>query len=303
MAQNLSYILGMTTLDPSAHNAVERKPRDDEIDVFGLTHRGKVRPLNEDHFLIASLHKKVQVYMTSLSQTQTFTGDTERLAFLAMVADGVGGGPHGDEASRRAVEMTTEYVMRSLHCYYTTDALDEQAFPERLEEAALHCHADLQRSAQEDAELAGMATTLTLWFSVWPRGYLLQVGDSRAYLLRDRRLTQLSHDQTMAQVLIDQGILSRTDAAGTRWEHVLASSIGGPESLPVVTQVHQQWGDVGLLCSDGLTKHVPDERIRQRLLEMPSAKAGCEGLLDDALAAGGTDNITIVIGRTVRDDA
>jgi protein phosphatase len=292
----------MRTSGSFARADPERKPRDEEIDVFGLTHRGNVRPVNEDHFLIASLHKKVQVYMTSLPDSAEFTGDTERLAFMAMVADGVGGGPHGNEASRWAVETTTHYVTRSLNCYYTTDASDATAFPRGLQDAALHCHADLQRRADENAEYAGMATTLTMWFSVWPRGYLLQVGDSRAYLLRDGQLTQLSRDQTMAQVLIDQGVLTRADAEGTRWEHVLASSIGGPESLPVVTQVEQQWGDVGLLCSDGLTKHVPDERIRERLTTMPSAREGCEALLQDALEAGGTDNITIVIGRTARGD-
>lgn len=276
------------------------KPRDQEIDVFGLTHRGNVRPVNEDHFLIASLHRHVQVHLTSLPDAEAIGGETERLAYIAMVADGVGGGPHGDRASRWAVEAVTRYVTRSLNCYYASNPNDEDSFPRALEEAALACHGELHDRAKADEEFEGMATTLTLWLGVWPRAYLLQVGDSRAYLLRDGELKQLSHDQTMAQVLIDQGILSRTDAMGTRWEHVLASSIGGPESLPVVTRVDQQWGDAGLLCSDGLTKHVPDDRIREVLGSMASAKDGCETLLREALDAGGTDNITIVIGRTLR---
>lgn len=292
----------MTASGSFAAAAEARKPRDDEIDVFGLTHRGNVRPVNEDHFLIASLHRQVQVHLTSLPAPGAIAGDTERLAYLAMVADGVGGGPHGDRASAWAVEAITRYVTRSLHCYYTMDPADG-SFPRALEEAALACHGELHERAKESEEFEGMATTLTLWLGVWPRAYVLQVGDSRAYLLRDGQLKQLSRDQTMAQVLIDQGILTRTDAAGTRWEHVLASSIGGPESLPVVTRVDQQWGDAGLLCSDGLTKHVPDERIRERLAEMPSARAGCEALLEDALEAGGTDNITIVIGRTQKRSA
>jgi protein phosphatase len=296
----MSYIDGMTAPGSSTGTSADRKPRDDEIDVFGLTHRGRVRTVNEDQFLIASLHKKVQVHMTSLPDSQAFSGDTSRLAFLAMVADGVGGGPHGDDASRWAIEALTQYVTHSLNCYYTSDATNQEAFTQGLEEAALHCHAELQLRADSDPELEGMATTLTLWLGVWPRAYVLQVGDSRAYLLRENRLTQLSSDQTMAQVLVEQGILTRADAMGTRWEHVLSSSIGGPESLPVVTRVDQQWGDVGLLCSDGLTKHVPDERIRERLKAMPTARAGCEALLQDALDDGGTDNITIVIGRTTK---
>ena len=289
----------MTAPTPATGAPPVRKPRDDEIDVHGLTHRGKVRKVNEDQFLISSLHKKVQVHMTSLPSTQEFAGDTERLAFLAMVADGVGGSAHGSDASRLAVEVITKYLTHSLQCYYTSDTTDESAFLVGLEDAALHCHSDLLKHAEETG-FDGMATTLTLWLGVWPRAYVLQVGDSRAYLMRGEHLTQLSRDQTMAQVLIDQGILTRADATGTRWEHVLSSSIGGPESVPVVTRVDQQWGDVGLLCSDGLTKHVSDERIRERLRTMNSAREGCEALLQDALDGGGTDNITILIGRTLK---
>jgi protein phosphatase len=147
-----------------------------------------------------------------------------------------------------------------------------------------------------------MATTLTLWLGVWPRAYLLQVGDSRCYLLRDGTLTQISRDQTMAQELLDQGVLTRTDVLNTRWANVLASAIGGPQAAPVVTRLEQAWGDAGLLCSDGLTRHVSDERIRERMLSMTSAKQVCESLLQDALDAGGSDNITILIGRSVRKD-
>ena len=80
--------------------------------------------------------------------------------------------------------------------------------------------------------------------------------------------------------------------------NVLASAIGGPQAAPTVTRLDQHWGDIGLLCSDGLTKHVPDERIRERLVAMTSARQVCEALLADALDAGGTDNVTILVGRT-----
>lgn len=278
-----------------------RKPRDDEIDAYGLTHRGKVRRGNQDHFLIASLHKRMEVHVTSLPQPGQLVG-VERLAFLAMVADGVGGGPGGEEASRLAAEAITRYVTQSLECYYTADPTDEATFPQRLEEAALRCHMDVSRHGMGDPERAGMATTLTLWLGVWPRAYLLQVGDSRCYILRDGALQQISRDQTMAQELVDQGVITRTDLLNTRWAGVLASAIGGPQAAPVVTQLDQEWGDVGLLCSDGLTRHVGDDRIRERLSAMTSAKDACEGLLQDALDAGGHDNITILVGRSVRKD-
>ncbi len=280
----------------------DRKPRDEEIDVYGLTHPGKVRKDNQDHFLICSLRKQVVVHHTSLPDGGRFPTETERVAFLAMVADGVGGGSQGEEASRVAVEAITDYVAQSMTCYYTTDSSDDAAFSTALEEAALRAHAHIAELARDDPDRRGMATTLTLWLGVWPRAYLLQVGDSRCYVLRQGELLQISRDQTMAQELVEQGVLTRTNAPQTRWAHVLSSALGGHQTAPVVTRLDQEWGNVGLLCSDGLTKEVSDERIRERLLAMTSAQQVCEALLQDALDAGGTDNITILVGRSVRSD-
>jgi serine/threonine protein phosphatase PrpC len=288
----------MTTPQPVA--TPSRKPRDDEIDVYGVTHVGKVRRTNEDHFLICSLRKHLQVHLTSLPERTLVPPDGERLAFLAMVADGVGGSAGGEEASRRAVAAITQYVTEAIHCYYMADATDAPAFPRALEGAAHKVHADIQQGHERDPLAGHKATTLTLWIGVWPQAYLLQVGDSRCYLLRDGQLIQLSRDQTLAQEFVDRGILQRSEAARTPLAHVLSSSLGGSESTPVVTAMQQDWNNVGLLCSDGLTTHVSDERIRERLLAMTSARQACEALLKDALDAGGTDNITVIVGRIVR---
>jgi serine/threonine protein phosphatase PrpC len=242
------------------------------------------------------------VHLTSLPERTLLAPDGERLAFLAMVADGVGGSAGGEEASRRAVAAITHYVTKAIHCYYTTDPTDEPAFPRALEEAAGKVHADIQQGRERDTLAGHKATTLTLWIGVWPQAYLLQVGDSRCYLLRDGQLIQLSRDQTLAQEFVDRGIMRHSEAVRTPLAHVLSRSLGGPEAAPVVTAMQQDWNTVGLLCSDGLTKHVPDERIRERLLAMTSARQVCEALLQDALDAGGTDNITVIVGRTVRKD-
>lgn len=288
---------------PPPHLDPTRKPVDEEIDVFGLTHRGKVREVNEDHFLICSLSKHMEVHQASLEHTdELFSRQAERLAFLAMVADGVGGSEAGEEASRLAVEAVTRYVSESIHVYYTTDPSDDRAFVQTLTDAALRSHQDLRR-VREEAGGASMATTLTLFIGVWPRAYLLQVGDSRYYLLRDDELTQISRDQTLAQELVDDGTLSRAKAEKLRWADVLSSSLGGEESRPVVTSIDQGWGRVHLLCTDGLTKHVSDERIRERLATMTSAEQACHDLLQDALDGGGTDNVTIVVGRALKGGA
>jgi protein phosphatase len=276
-----------------------RSPTDEELDIFGLTHVGKIRKSNQDHFLIASLRRQVEIHLTSLPDGTRWPR-TKRLAFMAMVADGVGGTESGEEASRLAVERVTDYVTHCLRACHTAAADRDTAFADALADAAMQVHAAvLERAHDADAQRR-MATTLTLWIGIWPRAYLLQVGDSRCYVLRDDKLMQISRDQTMAQELVDQGILNRTDAPRTRWANVLSSAIGGHSAAPVVTHMDQFWGQVGLLCSDGLTKHVSDERIADRLRHMTSARQVCQDLLSDALEDGGSDNITILVGRTVK---
>ncbi len=285
--------------NPPPGTSPTRKPTDEEVDVFGLTHAGSVRKANQDHFLIASLKRQVQIHRTSLPDGSRWPA-AERLAFLAMVADGVGGSAHGEEASRLAVEGITEYVAQSMRAYYTADAASDQGFAQALQDAAMQTHARVVERAKSDPSGRNMATTLTLFLGVWPWAYLLQLGDSRCYLMRDGVLTQITRDQTMAQELVDQGVLTRADAPRTRWAHVLSSAIGGHQTAPVVTRVESVWNQIFLLCSDGLTKHVSDDKIAERLRAMTSAQQVCEQLLEDALADGGSDNITILVGRAVK---
>jgi len=277
----------------------DRKPRDDEIDVYGLTDPGKLRSENQDHFLICALRKQMVVNLTSLPRAEELLGGSERLTLLMMVADGVGGGSKGEEASRIALEGVTKYVSRSMRSYYAAGSADDKEFFDALQEGALQCHLELLRRGEENPEYRGMATTLTLYLGVWPRAYLLQVGDSRCYLLQNGVLTQVTRDQTMAQELIDLGVMTPAAAAGTRYERTLSSSIGGRQTAPVVSRFDLAWDTVVLLCSDGLTKHVSDQRIGDRLRNMASAKQVCEDLLQDALDDGGSDNITLIVRRAV----
>jgi protein phosphatase len=275
-----------------------RKPRDDEIDVHGLTHAGKVRRENQDHFLLASIHKRVQVLATNLGTQEQLPSGEQRVAFLAMVADGVGGEEGGAEASATALEAAMQYVNDSMSCLYDRDVTEEK-FTELLQRCAIQSHEAILARARANEEHATMATTLTLFMGVWPAYYLVQVGDSRYYLWREGTLTQVTRDQTLAEELVDQGILSRAQAPHTQFAHVLSSALGASAAEPVVTRLRAEWDNVHLLCSDGLTKHVSDERIAERLASMTSAKEVCEQLLQDALDDGGTDNITIIVGRGI----
>ncbi len=259
-----------------------------------------MRKENQDHYFLGSLSRGVAVDRTSISTDVHAVVEPERLATFAMVADGVGGGGGGEEAARVAVQGLVQQVSHGFHDAYAAEDAHPDAFPRLLEDAALKCHERLLERAKEEPERKRFATTLTLFLGLWPHAYLLQVGDSRCYLFRDGKLTQVSRDQTMAQELIDQGALTQTRAHQTKWAHVLSSAIGGQQAAPVVTKIVRKWGTIVFLCSDGLTKHVSDERIAERLASMKNAKQACEDLLQDALDAGGTDNITMIVGRTVK---
>ena len=163
-------------------------------------------------------------------------------------------------------------------------------------------HDSLLEKAEQQGGQSRFATTLTLFLGLWPEAYLLQVGDSRCYHYHDGTLAQISRDQTLAQELVDSQVLTETAAMRSRWANVLFSAIGGEAATPVVTRLTRDWGSILLLCSDGLTKHVSDELIAERLANLTTARETAEQLLQDALDGGGTDNITIVIGRTVKPE-
>ena len=276
--------------------AADPKPRDDELDLFGLTHQGLVRPDNQDHFLIGTLHRTLVVHGTSLPAPARLPVHGERFATFAVVADGVGGAAGGARASRRAVETIAHYVQSTLRCFAAADPGHEPAFVEAVRGAALEAH-DAVRALGSDGEPYGPATTLTMAIGVWPRAYVLQVGDSRCYLYGEGSLRRLTRDQTLAQEMVDRGVMSPEDAARSPLHNVLASAIGGQIAAPVVTAVDQRRDNVLLLCSDGLTKHVSDAELAESLGGLRSAEQVCRDLLRLALERGGSDNITIIVGR------
>jgi protein phosphatase len=276
------------------------RPRDRELDLFGLTHRGKVRKENQDHFLLATVHHQIAIHGTSLPHPDELPLRGERLATIMLVADGVGGSAAGGDASKLAAETVARYVASTLNCYHTVGSAAEGEFLAALGAAALEAHAAVRGAA--DAEAHSMATTLTLAMPVWPWAYVLQVGDSRCYYYWDGELRQVTRDQTVAQDLVDGGVLKPERVSTSPFSRVLASAIGGDEASPVVSRLDiRQRGCVLLLCSDGLTTHVSDAEIAEQLRRMTSSEQLCRALLDLALERGGTDNVTVVAGRARGD--
>jgi len=286
---------------PTPPSGLETKPSDREIDAFGLTHPGKVRKENQDHFLLATVHPQVVIHGTSLPFPEELPLRGQRLASLMLVADGVGGASAGADASRLATETITKYVSSSLRCYHTVGPAKDTEFLNALREAALEAHEAVR--ADGAGRLGGQttATTLTLGIVVWPWLYVLQVGDSRCYCYQDGQMRQISRDQTVAQDLVDRGLLPAERASSTKLSNVLSSAIGANEARPEVTRVDvRERGTVILVCSDGLTKHVSDAEIGECFRTMQSSEQVCNALLERALERGGTDNITVVVGRARR---
>lgn len=291
----------MASLEPiTVEIPVAGKPTDAEIDVFGVTHPGLVRHANEDHFLLGSLHKQFVIHGTSLPDAETLPQRSERIAFFGMVADGVGGSSAGAQASQRALAAVVEYVTHSALCFHAIDPANEDRFLSELQESATRAHEAVQAVARVEPGSKAPATTLTLGIWVWPRAYILQVGDSRAYVFREGELQRITRDQTFAEDMVDRGALTPEQAAESPLRHVLSSAIGGSTTLPVVSRVKSTRDSIWLLCSDGLTKHVDDNRIADRLRTLTSSEQACRALLQDALDGGGSDNITIIVGRTIK---
>jgi serine/threonine protein phosphatase PrpC len=281
-----------------ATDSTDTRPGDAEIDLFGLTHQGKVRHENQDHFLFCTLHRQLVVHASSLGNLSELPLRSERLATLAMVADGVGGAAAGADASRLALASIARYVSHTMRAIQKVDP-DDEAFGAELRTGVLEAHA----SVLEAAERAGqgrMATTLTLLISLWPQAYIVQVGDSRCYYWHDGTLQRITRDQTVAQDLVDAGVLAPAEARESPYSHVLSSALGADKATPVVTTMQVQRGCAALLCSDGLTLHVTDDELADALRRASSSEQVCRDLLQLALDRGGRDNITVLVGRAPR---
>jgi serine/threonine protein phosphatase PrpC len=268
------------------------------IESFGISHTGNVRAVNEDHFVTAALQRSVQLRQTNLDDPHIFDRLSGPRAYLYVVADGVGGSAGGGVASAIAVATMVEYLGEAVGCYNGYGSDHAKDFPEHLRTAVHRAHDSLVETFRLHTR-GGPATTLTLAMIVWPCAYIVHVGDSRAYHLRGDTLRRLTRDQTIGDVLVSQHGMPREKAQEAGLYNVLASAVGARDMTPAVDFISLARGDALLLCTDGLTKHVSDTAISDVLVHSTSVEAGCRSLIDMALAAGGSDNVTAVVARVL----
>jgi serine/threonine protein phosphatase PrpC len=277
------------------------QPHGHQIDVCGLTHPGLVRSENQDHFLIATLHKSMRVIQTSMPEEALGDLRSPSRGYVFLVADGVGGTPGGRDASRTALRAIVDYVLSAMDLYQQLDEEIEPEFEAELRRSVELSHEAVRQAGDADEDRAGMATTLTMVCFRWPKAYIVHVGDSRGYRLRNDQLELLTKDQTMAQAMIDAGALSPEQAARSRLNHILYSAIGATRAEPYSVTTDAQWDDRMLICTDGITKHITDAEIRDALRGMRTAEATARELLQLALDRGGSDNTTLIVGRLHRN--
>ncbi len=273
------------------------------MDCFGATHIGRKRDANEDQFMISDISKSMRVHQTSLSlshHTRLF-GDTQ--GKLLLVADGIGGHEAGERASQLVVDGIVDYTLNRLHWFMFGDCATNESFEDELKKALVDCQVRIDREVAAIPSHRGMGSTLTMGYIVWPRLFIVHVGDCRCYLLRNGSLKQLTRDHTLADLVTrsEKGEVEMDETvneSSNDFSNVLWNAIGGGDGQvprPDSMAMDLEMGDSLLLCSDGLSKHLSGTQIKEYLLVQSTAEQKCYALISAANDAGGSDNITVIV--------
>lgn len=260
-------------------------------ETYARTDTGRTREHNEDTFLVADLTEARAIVH---SEARTMPLGDRGLLFL--VADGMGGAAAGELASAMAADL--------IHGHLTGTWSQEAAppSPERfvgcLREAVELANLQIHGYTKSHPEVRGMGTTATVAGVLGQTLYLAQIGDSRAYLVREGTAVQLTKDQSLTQRLVDAGELTEAEAATSSRKNIILQALGPDPQVKVDLTVQElAAGDLLVLCSDGLSNLVPREEIAALSQAHDPLEALAGALIDLANTRGGPDNITVVLAR------
>ncbi|HYQ29788.1 MAG TPA: Stp1/IreP family PP2C-type Ser/Thr phosphatase [Polyangiaceae bacterium] len=258
-----------------------------KVRVFGRTDVGQIREHNEDNFLVADLTRRTRSLMESDREPPV----GER-GMLLGVCDGMGGAAAGEVASQLAVDIIYEKLIQGDPPAHHDDLA--RRLVQAVEEAGIR----IFNEARADRTRRGMGTTATIAALMDARLFVAQVGDSRAYILRGERFTQVSRDQSLVNQLIEAGQLTEEEAETFEHNNIILQALGTAETVQVdLTYVDLCRGDRLLLCSDGLSGMVRGDEMREVLLSTRDSLEACRELTDRANRAGGHDNITVIVAE------
>lgn len=270
--------------------------------VFGISDVGKVRKHNEDSFLVAQLERSMRVYQSTRPVNDGSKVKGPPQGWLFMVADGMGGHAAGEVASAMTVDALARYAFTLMPWMLPRSKDDSRVLAHGLREAVKQCQQQVRQAAATGEGKHGMGTTLTMAYVTWPNLFVVHVGDSRMYAFREGSLHQVTRDHTLAQQLVDSKVISESEAETSDFSNILINAVGG-DSDELRVELHHALlfpNDVLLLCSDGLTKHVPRDRVAaamEAVAEGGDVEEAAKGLVAKANDEGGTDNVTVVLAR------
>jgi PPM family protein phosphatase len=268
------------------------------VESAAASHRGLIRPENEDHFLIADAGRFFRSRLTNLPRGSV-PENYEEVVHAIGVADGMGGQAAGEIASRLALMVMVNLVLDTPVWIFSREEEHVQAVIEQTAKRFRLVNAALLASGNKDPRLFKMGTTLTVVRSLGTDLIVAHVGDSRAYLFRDGKLQRLTRDHTLAQELREANMISGMEVIANRFRHLLTQSLGTDE-VDIVPQIRRETlidGDRLLLCTDGLTDQVPENVLAEEIGGSASPQAKCDALVHKALSAGGKDNVTVAIAE------
>src|SRR6266702_2940542 len=269
------------------------------VELHAKTDVGRVRRGNEDNFLLLDL---TAARAWSGSDGAENPDDMREFplgehGLVLVVSDGMGGALAGDVASRMAIEAVRDVLMGT-----NTDGNGcepDSSLVECLRHATMEANKNIHYKSLEDSRCSGMGATLTGAAVKDDKLDLIQVGDSRAYVMRGQQIRLATKDQSLVQQLVDVGQISEEEAETHMFRNVILQALGAQtELLPATARIQIRQGDMLLLCSDGLSGKLRNEEIRQIVSESgDDLAAACKALVDEANHRGGEDNITVVLAR------
>ena len=263
---------------------------DVKLEVFGRTDVGKTRDHNEDSFLVADLTRRI----ASL-QPEVREHEVGKRGSLLVVADGMGGAAAGEIASDMAVDSIYAHMIGE---WGNDQEVSAQRFAFRLKEAVEFANGRIHEYAKAHPEHRGMGTTTTAAGVFEGALYLTQIGDSRGYLIRAGKITQITKDQSLMQRLVDAGELTEEEAAVSERRNIILQALGPDPHVKVdLTTQDLRAGDMLIMCSDGLSGLVPKEDMLQMAQSAPDLVTLCKELIDTANTRGGPDNITCIVAK------
>jgi serine/threonine protein phosphatase PrpC len=265
------------------------------VELHAKSDVGRVRRGNEDNFLVLELSKQQTWTGTdrNAAPTDLASFDLGEKGLVLVVSDGMGGALAGDVASRMAVDSVRDMIMRSDEgCDQATALVD------CLKKATVYANKAIHDKSQEDSRCFGMGATFTGAAVHGDLLDLVQVGDSRGYVIRKDQIRLATKDQSLVQQLVDVGQISEAEAETHMFRNVILQALGAQGDVtPVTGRIRLRRGDTLLLCSDGLSGKLRSEDIQNIVADNNDLSKACDELIAEANNRGGEDNITVILAR------